>query len=183
MSIETRRTRLEVLGEHHAELMQQYYAENEAHLAPWEPLRPAGYHTAANWRFRGRQAEMDHAQGKSRRYVAILKSTGEIAAICNFTGITGPPMQACYLGYSVAKRFEGQGVMSEVVSAAVEHVFATLDLHRIMANYIPENARSGAMLARLGFQKEGLARSYLKIAGQWRDHVLTAKINPQHEAD
>jgi ribosomal-protein-alanine N-acetyltransferase len=27
-----------------------------------------------------------------------------------------------------------------------------------------------------GFQEEGLARSYLKINGEWRDHVLFALL-------
>ncbi|MEM6556208.1 MAG: 30S ribosomal protein S5 alanine N-acetyltransferase, partial [Pseudomonadota bacterium] len=31
---------------------------------------------------------------------------------------------------------------------------------------------------RLGFAKEGVAKDYLEINGVWRDHVLTAKINP-----
>ncbi|MNR55956.1 ribosomal-protein-S5-alanine N-acetyltransferase [compost metagenome] len=46
-----------------------------------------------------------------------------------------------------------------------------------MAHYMPENERSGALLKRLGFEVEGLARDYLKINGAWRDHVLTARIN------
>jgi ribosomal-protein-alanine N-acetyltransferase len=50
-----------------------------------------------------------------------------------------------------------------------------------MANYMPENKRSARVLEKLGFEKEGMARDYLKIAGEWRDHVLTAKINPWHE--
>jgi ribosomal-protein-alanine N-acetyltransferase len=47
-----------------------------------------------------------------------------------------------------------------------------------MANYIPINIRSGKLLDKLGFQKEGLAKSYLKIARSWQDHVLTSRINP-----
>ena len=47
-------------------------------------------------------------------------------------------------------------------------------IHRIMANYMPHNQRSGGLLARLGFEKEGYAKDYLLIDGQWRDHVLTA---------
>jgi ribosomal-protein-alanine N-acetyltransferase len=30
----------------------------------------------------------------------------------------------------------------------------------------------------LGFEKEGYAKSYLKIAGHWQDHILTALVNP-----
>ena len=47
-------------------------------------------------------------------------------------------------------------------------------MHRIMANYMPHNMRSGNLLAKLGFEREGYARQYLQINGEWRDHVLTA---------
>jgi ribosomal-protein-alanine N-acetyltransferase len=32
-----------------------------------------------------------------------------------------------------------------------------------MANYMPHNQRSGDLLARLGFEKEGYAKDYLLI--------------------
>lgn len=48
-----------------------------------------------------------------------------------------------------------------------------------MVNYIPSNIRSERVLLKLGFEKEGLAKSYLKIAGKWQDHILTAKIKPK----
>jgi ribosomal-protein-alanine N-acetyltransferase len=48
-----------------------------------------------------------------------------------------------------------------------------------MANYMPRNDRSGRLLERLGFEKEGIAKRYLKIDGLWEDHVLTAKIRAQ----
>jgi len=51
-------------------------------------------------------------------------------------------------------------------------------MHRIMANYMPHNARSGDLLARLGFQKEGYAKDYLLIDGRWQDHVLTSLTAP-----
>jgi hypothetical protein len=34
------------------------------------------------------------------------------------------------------------------------------------------------LLERLGFASEGLAKDYLFIDGAWRDHVLTARLNP-----
>ena len=57
--------------------------------------------------------------------------------------------------------------------------FDELGLHRIMANHQPENERSARLLERLGFEREGYARSYLHIAGAWRDHVLTALVRPE----
>jgi hypothetical protein len=56
---------------------------------------------------------------------------------------------------------------------------SALKLHRIMANYMPSNHRSAAVLRRCGFSVEGLARDYLRIHGEWHDHVLTSRINPQ----
>ena len=68
--------------------------------------------------------------------------------------------------------------MFEALSAAINYTFVTLGLHRVVANYIPNNKRSARLLARLGFEIEGRARKLLLINGEWRDHILTAKINP-----
>jgi ribosomal-protein-alanine N-acetyltransferase len=67
--------------------------------------------------------------------------------------------------------------MYEILKSSITHVFHVLKLHRIMANYIPDNIRSGKLLEKLGFKREGLAESYLKINGEWQDHVLTSLIS------
>ncbi len=69
----------------------------------------------------------------------------------------------------------------EVLNASLSYVFDELNLHRVMASYIPHNIKSAIILEKLGFEREGLARSYLKIAGKWQDHILTSKINPKHQ--
>ena len=68
--------------------------------------------------------------------------------------------------------------MSEALGAGIGHIFGPLALHRIMANYLPTNERSGRLLRRLGFVVEGFARDYLYIDGAWRDHILTALTSP-----
>ena len=103
----------------------------------------------------------------------------EVMGTCHFSNIVYGPFQACHLGFSLSQSEQGKGIMYEALSAAIAHVFAKLGLHRVMANYMPSNKRSEALLTRLGFVKEGLAPSYLKIAGRWQDHLLTAKLNPK----
>lgn len=66
--------------------------------------------------------------------------------------------------------------MREALEAGLAWAFGELGLHRVMANYLPRNERSARLLERLGFEREGYVRRYLQIAGQWEDHVLTAKI-------
>ena len=84
---------------------------------------------------------------------------------------------ACTLGYSIDRDAQGKGLMFEALTEALRHVFDGLGMHRVMANYMPINERSGRLLRRLGFQVEGYARDYIYIHGSWCDHILTARVN------
>jgi ribosomal-protein-alanine N-acetyltransferase len=165
----------------------QFLTENFAgHLAPWSPPASPAFFTEAFWRERLAIAVEEFHAGRAARFVLQLRD-GEgatpsidapIVGTCNYTNIVRGPFLACHLGYQVAARHEGAGLMSEALHAANGFVFAAMRLHRIMANYRPENARSARLLERLGFVREGLAKDYLFIDGAWRDHVLTALVNP-----
>ncbi|NJK42460.1 MAG: GNAT family N-acetyltransferase [Aquincola sp.] len=86
------------------------------------------------------------------------------------------------LGYAIDPAHEGRGLMREALQAVLADAFSRLGLRRVQANVLPDNTRSLALLDRLGFAREGLAREYLFIDGAWRDHVLTALVNPQWPA-
>lgn len=175
--IETPRSLIEILDRNSAPLLLQYYLDNQQHLAPWEPIRGRHYLTLEYWQESLTASEQAFSNGSEFKFVALTKNRQEVIGICNFTGVTRGAFQACFVGYSISQRFEGQGLMTEILSAGIEYMFKEVGLHRIMANYMPENKRSAAVLTQLGFEKEGFARDYLMIAGQWRDHVLTAKVN------
>jgi ribosomal-protein-alanine N-acetyltransferase len=153
--------------------------ENREQFAPWAPPEPAGYYTEQFWRDYIQTSRRQFEQDLSMRLVFFLCDDAERSVVgdCNFTNFVRGPFQACYLGYKIAKRAEGQGLMREALSAAIGYAFETLRLHRIMANYVPVNERSGRLLRRLGFMVEGYARDYLLVGGAWRDHVLTSLTN------
>jgi ribosomal-protein-alanine N-acetyltransferase len=69
--------------------------------------------------------------------------------------------------------------MTEAVRAVCDYAFGPMGLHRIQANHLPDNHRSAAVLRRLGFTVEGLARELVLIEDRWRDHVLTALLAPR----
>jgi [ribosomal protein S5]-alanine N-acetyltransferase len=156
-----------------------YAIDNREHLAPWSPPRPDDYYTAAYWQDRLQLSRTEFMRGESLRLVLFKRENPleEVVGECNFTSIARGPFQACYLGYNLDRRGEGQGLMREALRAAIDYVFSDLKLHRIMANYMPANERSARLLRRLGFTVEGYARDYLFIAGQWRDHILTSLTN------
>lgn len=82
------------------------------------------------------------------------------------------------LGYNLAQHEQGKGYMTEAVSGGVAFAFQTWKLHRVAANYMPQNHRSADVLRRCGFQVEGRASAYLLINGRWEEHVLTSITNP-----
>lgn len=178
--IETPRTQLCVLDVHHADAIIAYYRDNAAHLNQWEPKRSPDFYSQTTWRWQGRNAQLDFERGTSLRLLAFDRMTGKVAATSNYTQIQRSPFEACTLGFSVGAAHQGTGLMFEVIEAGLNYVFNTMGLHRVMANHLPENKRSAAMLVRLGFEREGYAKAYLQINGVWRDHVLNAKINPAH---
>ncbi|MFZ6657258.1 ribosomal protein S5-alanine N-acetyltransferase [Undibacterium sp. TJN19] len=175
-SISTARLQLRALLPEQAMLMQHYLLSNRTHLAPWEPARDADFFSLEKCEER-LHANLRLMEAGLGRYFCVFLGE-EVIGVCNFSNIVRGVFHACHLGYAIAEKHQGQGYMQEAVQGGITHMFTQQGLHRVMANYVPENLRSAALLARLGFEKEGYARSYLKINGVWRDHVLTALVNP-----
>ncbi len=180
MKLVTNRTILEISDSKDAQLILDYYVENKEHLTPWEPIREANFFTLQNFSRILDQNQKDYKTDSALRFTIFDESRNFVIGVCNFTNIIYGPFQACNLGYSIAEKYQGMGLMKEVLEVAIDYVFEGLNLHRIMANYLPSNSRSAELLTKLGFEKEGIAKSYLKIAGKWQDHILTSKINPKH---
>jgi len=161
-----------------AERVAAFYVRNQAHLEPWEPAREPGYHAIDAWRTRLEEREQLHAAKLGAFFLGCCPEHGDVMAICNLSAVVRGAFQACYMGFAVGACHEGQGHMRALAEHALAHAFGPLDLHRVMANHMPHNLRSAKLLAKLGFEREGLARQYLRIAGRWEDHVLTSLRTP-----
>jgi len=178
LPIKTERLLLRLLEPEETELMLDYVTENREHLRPWEPARSERFFTPEFWRKELVNRQSDFFLGQGVRLAVFFKERpkGPVVGVCNFTDIMKGVFQACFLGYSVHHEYQGRGIMYEALKAATDFMFDIFNLHRIMANYMPRNERSGKLLKKLGFNVEGYARDYLKINGKWEDHILTAKI-------
>jgi ribosomal-protein-alanine N-acetyltransferase len=67
--------------------------------------------------------------------------------------------------------------MAEALRTAIDYVFEKRHLHRIMANYLPDNKKSAAVLSRLSFRIDGTSPDYLYVNSKWETHVLTSLTN------
>jgi len=176
-TIITERTLLTVLQPEQSMLLHRYVNENRDHLAEWEPQRDEAFfgEEAALERVKASLASFE--SGAAVQMAALDRASGKMVVVCNFNNIVRGAFQACHLGYSVDAAWQGKGLMHEVATAGVGYMFNEAGLHRVMANHLLNNTRSERLLARLGFEREGIARSYLCIAGRWQDFVLTSLIN------
>ncbi|MGJ8646533.1 MAG: GNAT family N-acetyltransferase [Marinomonas colpomeniae] len=174
--IVTSRGILTVLHESQARLLHDYVNQEKVFLAPWEPLRDEGYYTFDTCLLRVREMRRDFLEGSGVVLCLLSPNEDKMLAYSNYSNIIRGVFQACNLGYSLRENEQGKGIMQEALSAGIEYLKTELDIERIQASYMPRNAKSAAVLNNLGFEKEGLARKYLKINGVWEDHILTARI-------
>ena len=163
----------------------RFLAENfPGHLDRWSPPTAEAFFTEAFWTERLAISVEEFHADRAVRFVMQPRGpeSGPVIGTCNYTNIVRGAFHACHLGYQVARSCQGQGMMAEALRAANGFMFDAMRMHRIMANFRPENDRSRALLRRLGFTEEGFAKDYLFIDGAWRDHVLTSKTNPHFDA-
>lgn len=157
----------------------RYYTDNRGHLTPFEPARPPDFYTEGFWLEQVRRNHHEYQTDQSLRlFLFTHEAPGRIVGVVNFTAFTRGVSQSCNLGYSLASEEVGKGYLTEILPVALRFVFDEVRMHRIQANYMPHNERSGALLKRLGFVVEGYARDYLYLNGVWRDHLLTSLTNP-----
>lgn len=178
LTLETERLQLRLPIEEDAPRLLEYRLCNrEAHAAT-NPLLPRNFYTIEFWQEQQRITLEEFEKDTAVRFLLLRKEAPEaMIGHINFTQIFRGPFQACYVGYSLSGDQQGNGYMTEALREAVRYMFEDKNIHRIMANYLPENERSARVLDRLGFVREGIAKEYLHIGGEWRDHILTSLTN------
>jgi ribosomal-protein-alanine N-acetyltransferase len=178
--LETARLLLVLPDKADAARMVHYYDVNREHLAPWESLRSAEFYTEDFWSIEIARIKNDFLIDRALTVVLLdkLDPDAPILGQVSLRNIIRGAFQACHLGYSLDREAVGKGLMFEGLTRVITYAFDDMHLHRLMANYIPTNERSGRLLRRLGFVVEGYARDYLFLAGKWQDHVLTSLVKP-----
>jgi ribosomal-protein-alanine N-acetyltransferase len=183
--IETERLVLYLPPLEEAPLALDFMERNREHLEPWSPRRPQAFYTLPYWEAQMARNRLLHAEGRALRTFARLRADAapRLVAACNLNDIVRGSFQAGTLGYSMDAELQGRGLVTEALRGLVAYAFETLRLHRVMANHLPHNAASEAVLRKLGFEVEGYARDYLEVDGRWQDHVLNALTNPDRPAN
>ncbi|MCA0433373.1 MAG: GNAT family N-acetyltransferase [Proteobacteria bacterium] len=149
--------------------------KSRAFLEPWEPLWPQDDLSAAAFRYRVRRYRELMSDDLCYPYFIFDRADALLGA-ATLSNVRRGVAQMATLGYWIGEPFARHGHMTRALNALVPFAFAQLGLHRVEAACLPRNAASIALLQKTGFEREGYARNYLKIAGQWEDHLLFARM-------
>lgn len=96
--------------------------------------------------------------------------------------IASPEHRQGNIGFSFDGALRGRGYASEAMREVLRFGFGDLELHRITALADVENARSHAVLQKLGFRQEGRLRQNFNMRGEWRDSDLFALLRSEWPA-
>jgi len=148
---------------------------NRDFLAPWDAVRPAPYFTEEGQREVVATALADRERDAAEPHV-ILDDDGEVVGRINLNSIVRGAFQSCHVGYWLAEDAQGRGLATTAVAAILQVAFGELGLHRVEAGTLLHNVRSQRVLERNGFERFGVAPSYLRIAGEWQDHAMFQRV-------
>lgn len=147
---------------------------SRAFLEPWEPSWAPDELERGPWRQRLSRYRREFAQGAAMSLLIFENGHGRLTGGISMGNIRRGVAQSAQIGYWMGEEHAGKGYMGAAIQLMLEHGFGVMRLNRIEAACIPDNERSIRVLEKAGFRREGLLRSYLRINGAWRDHLLYA---------
>lgn len=151
------------------------FVANRDHLAPWQPTPAVDAFTEPGQADAVRTALDAHAAGQSVPHV-ILDAADAIVGRITLNSVIRGAFQSASVGYWVSAERTGEGIATAAVACMVEAAFGELGLHRLQGETLAHNVASRRVLERNGFEEYGVAPDYLRIDGQWQEHVLYQRV-------
>jgi ribosomal-protein-alanine N-acetyltransferase len=150
---------------------------SHAYLQPWEPLWPEDDLTRAAFKRRLAIYAREMEAGNAWPFFIFADADQSLVGAITLSNVRRGVAEAGTLGYWIGQRQAGRGHATAAVRAMVSYAFDDLKLHRVEAACVPANLASRRVLEKSGFALEGQARAYLKINGDWADHLLFGVVN------
>ncbi len=169
------RLRAPVMGDYAA--WADLRAASRAELEPFEPSWTRDELSRTTFRHRLKHYGREAAQDTGYAYFIFDVSGTRLCGAITLSNVRRGVAQAASVGYWIGTPSSGRGLMTDALQALAPFAFRSLQLHRLEAGCVPDNGASIRVLEKSGFQREGLARHYLRIRGTWQDHLLFARLS------
>jgi ribosomal-protein-serine acetyltransferase len=162
---------LRAIAESDAEELYALADQNRQHLARWLPWA-AGQTREGMCEFV--RAARAQAAANNGFQMAIVEDE-RIIGVIGFHGVDWHH-RATSIGYWLAEDAQGRGTMTEAVRAMVDHALRVWRLNRVEIRASVHNARSRAVIERLGFRFEGTARQAFRLPDGYHDDAVYAML-------
>lgn len=107
-----------------------------------------------------------------------LKDGGQVVGECGLQVLLHDARQA-QLNLSMARAYQGQGLATEALSAALDFAFINLDLHRVICVVDAANEPAVKLFERVGLRREGHFVKNVWFKGRWADEFLYAVLQAE----
>lgn len=98
------------------------------------------------------------------RFAIACRATNALVGTAGFHSVSSANRTA-ELAYDLSPAHWGRGIAAAVAATLTEWAFAQASLQRVQATVLQSNQRSMRVLARCGFQREGLLHRYRQVRG------------------
>ena len=112
-------------------------------------------------------------------WAVVEKSRGKMIGTCGFTSLDFSN-NAAEVGYVLNPAFWGKGLAPEALMRVMRFGFMELNVHRIEAKYMVENARSRRVMEKCGMTFEGVRRSSMYVKGSYRDIGICSILSDEY---
>jgi ribosomal-protein-alanine N-acetyltransferase len=148
--------------------------QSRSHLVPWEDDWSPEELDFSFYRRRLKLFEREAARGGALSLFVFARAERALVGGVTLTNIRYGSARSGIVGYWIGKPFVRRGYGTAAVGALTAHAFEAIGLNRLEAACQPDNAASRRLLVKCGFHREGRAKDYLRINGEWRDHDIFA---------
>ena len=116
-------------------------------------------------------AQHPDTPGQWFQFAVALAGTDALIGDCGLHVLVDEPRQV-EIGYSFAPNYQGQGYAAEAVRRLLDYLFRERGKHRVAARCDDRNARSAALLDRVGLRREGHLIESTWAKGEWSNDLL-----------
>ncbi len=174
-NLETAHYKLRGLRLEDAEVLFNYLSNRETmkYITP-EPVRTV----------KEAEEQIDASLKKQKNHteihwVIIQKHSGRVVGTFCFHKVHNWHMKA-EMGVVIGKKYQQQGVMTEVLDKTLIFGFETLGLNRIVCDIFADNEGSERLLTNYGFKKEGILRQTDFDGQVFHDTVVFSMLKEEY---
>ena len=121
-----------------------------------------------------------YREGKCYRFCIALKETDELIGIIEPLRFDESD-SSCSFAYMLARNFWGKGYGTEALTAILDFLFTEMEIQRVEADHMAENAASGAVMRKAGMVCTGTVAGKYEKDGVLHDAICYRITRQQYQ--